>query len=247
LKITKLVILFNKEKIALGLVGALSLFLIADSFGQQWSIICVLLGTLILINIFFALFASYLLYDKSSLYVPTKLLKDFEFKKDDRVMLLHASFDPVSPQLEAMFGSNLSVYNLYGNRHEHESAVKLSERMFPPHKKEVKIDPTKIPDKDGTFDYIMALTSAHEILAQEDRVKFFKEANRVLKKDGTIVLCEQMRNLINFIFFNIGAFHFVPLTNWKSAIRMADLEITKSEAITIWGTKLYIKKSKRNF
>ena len=137
---------------------------------------------------------------------------------------------------------NLKIYNLYGNRHEDEKSIEISNRVFPPHPNQVNVDPTRMKDESNSVDYIFAITSAHEILTQEKRVKFFKEAKRILKDDGTLILCEQMRDLINFIFFNIGAFHFVSLKNWEEAISESGLKIRKQEKLTNWGTVMYINK-----
>lgn len=92
------------------------------------------------------------------------------------------------------------------------------------------------------FRILSSIAKKSEILSQEKRVKFFKESKRVLKEDGVLVLCEQMRDLTNFIFFNIGAFHFVSLDNWESAIAESGMKIVKRQKLTVWSTVLYIEK-----
>lgn len=245
MKITKLVILFNKEKIILGLLVALILIQSSTYVAPEISTFFRIFSIAIIINILLSLVASYLLYDRSDLYRPEKLFKDLSFRDADKVIFLHASFDPISRVLDKMIDpDHLKIYNLYGNRHEDEKSVNVSNRIFPPHPKQVNIDPTQIPDESNSVDYILAITSAHEILTQERRTHFFQEANRILKNDGTLILCEQMQNWINLIFFNIGAFHFVKLDSWQHSIREAGLKIVKKERLTIWGTMLYIQKSK---
>ena len=243
MKITKLVVLFNKDKIILGIVVSIVAFLIALYASPILSRLLLAIGVLILINIAMSLFASYKLYDKSNLYKPDKLFSEIKFNEDDKVIFLHASFDPISRQLEKMIKpEHLKIYNLYGNRHEDEKSIEISNRVFPPHPDQVSVDPTNMKDESNSVDYILAITSAHEILTQEERVQFFKKAKRILKDDGTLILCEQMRNVINFIFFNIGAFHFVTLKNWEDAISKSGLTISKKEKLTSWGTMMYIRK-----
>ena len=105
------------------------------------------------------------------------------------MIFLHASFDPISRKLETLIKpQNLKIYNLYGNRHEDEKSIEISNRVFPPHPNQVNVDPTRMKDESNSVDYIFAITSAHEILTQEKRVKFFKEAKRILKDDGTLIL-----------------------------------------------------------
>lgn len=243
MKITKLVILFNKDKIIFGIVVSIIAFVTALFVPPFFSKLLVLISILILLNILLSLFASYKLYDQSNLYEPEKLFEGIQFKKSDKGILLHASFDPISRKLETLIEpENLKIYNLYGNRHEDEKSIEISNKAFPPHPNQVNVDPTNFKDKSKSIDYIFAITSAHEILTQEKRVKFFKEAKRIMKDDGTLILSEQMRNFINFLFFNIGAFHFVTLKDWEEAINESGMKITKKEKLTNWGTIMYIEK-----
>ncbi len=243
MEITKLVILFNKDKILLGITVAIIGFIASVFVFPLFSFFLMTLSVLIIINILLSLFASYKLYDKSDLYQPEKLFSNFNFNKSDKAIFLHASFDPISRKLEKMFGpNNLKIYNLYGSRHEDEKSIEVSNRLFPPHPDQQNVNPTNLNDESDSIDYIFAITSAHEILSQEKRIKFFKESKRVLKENGTLILCEQMRDITNFIFFNIGTFHFVSLKNWESAITEAGMRIVKKDKLTIWGTVLHIEK-----
>jgi len=87
-----------------------------------------------------------------------------------------------------------------------------------------------LKDDSNSIDYILTITSVHEILSQEKRIKFFKESKRILKNGGTLLLYEQMKNITNFVFFNIGAFHFVTLKNWKKAISKSGLKIVRKRS-----------------
>lgn len=215
MKITKLVILFNKDKILLGLGLAITC-IVFSFFVSKLNLLFLILAFLIILNILLALLASYLLYDHSKLYKPKELFKSLTFKKEDQAIFLHASFDPVSRVLEALIApASLRVYNIYGNRHEDEKAIAISNATFPPHPKQIILNPTQIPEKEDSLDYIFSITSLHEILTQEKRIAFFKEANRILKPGGTLIICEQLKGWINFLFFNIGVFHFVSLKDWK--------------------------------
>ena len=94
--------------------------------------------------------------------------------------LIHASFDPISKLLEDKYRNlNLTVCDIYGNRHEHESGIQVSKKIFPPNRKEIKIDPTKFPFGDNSQEFILAITALHEILCHEKRIRFFREAKRI--------------------------------------------------------------------
>ena len=173
MRITKLVIEFNKDKIILGLIILIISFVLSIFFSGLLSKILLLFGLLILINIVLAIFASHQLYDKSNLYKPEELLKSINIKKTDKAILLHASFDPVSSELEKMFDKgNFKIYNIYGNRHQDEKSIKISNKVFPPNPNQLVVNPSKLPDESNSINYVLAITSLHEILSQEKRKEY---------------------------------------------------------------------------
>lgn len=147
MKITKLVILFNYQKILLGII--ISIILFTFSFWLNFHPIVVLLRILsgfIILNIIASIVASYILYDNSDLYELKKLNGIIDWKNTENAILVHASFDPLSVRLEEKYPHlNLTVCDIYGNRHEHESGIEVSKKMFPPNPKEIRISPDKLP------------------------------------------------------------------------------------------------------
>lgn len=244
MKITKLVVLFNYQKILLGIVVSAILF--ALSFWIDPNLFVLILrifGTLILLNIIASLVASYILYDKSDLYELNNLKGIIDWNKTENAILVHASFDPLSKSLEEKYPNlNLAVCDIFGNRHEHEKGIETSKKIFPPNPREIKINPNQLPFEDKSQKVILAITALHEILEHEKRVLFFKEAKRVLKDDGVIVISEQFRDFTNFIFFNIGAFHFLSKKQWKTAISEAGLKIIDNKKLTPFANLLIVKK-----
>jgi len=246
MKVTKLVIRFNYRKLLAGLAAALLLFLLAKYVENEMvKFISFVLGMLIVLNVIASLIASYILYDKSDLFKLESLDGYFRSNSLKNGILIHASFDPISKLLEDKYRNlSLTVCDIYGNRHEHESGIQLSKKTFPPNRKEIKIDPTKLPFEDNSQEFILAITALHEILSHEKRIRFFKEAKRILERDGFIIVAEQFKDLTNFLFFNIGAFHFISQNKWKKAIKMADLEIVENRKVTPFANLMIIKQRK---
>ncbi|WP_267402420.1 methyltransferase domain-containing protein [Chryseobacterium sp. GM_Chr_2] len=244
MKITKLVILFNYQKILLGIVVSTVLLIASFWINIDWiQLLFRILSALIVLNIIASLVASYTLYDKSDLYELKNLNGIIDWEKIENAILVHASFDPLSKRLEEKYPNlNLTVCDIFGNRHEQEKGIETSKKIFPPHPKEIKISPNRLPFEDKSQDIILAVTSLHEILDHEQRVLFFKEAKRILKDDGIIIVSEQFRDFTNFVFFNIGAFHFLSEKNWKKAIASSDLKIIKNQKLTPFANMLIIKK-----
>ncbi len=50
-----------------------------------------------------------------------------------------------------------------------------------------------------------------------------------------------MRNGINFMFFNIGAFHFLSKKNWKLAIQESGLKIHETKKINMFTEMIIVK------
>lgn len=244
MKITKLVVLFNYQKIVLGLI--VSVLLCALSFWINSALVILvlkILSALIILNIFASLLASYMLYDHSDLYELSNLKGIVDLGKVENAILVHASFDPLSKRLEEKYPDlNLTVCDIFGNRHEQEKGIETSKKVFPPNPKEIKIKPDHLPFENQSQDIILAITALHEILDHDQRVLFFKEAKRILKDDGVIIVSEQFRDLTNFLFFNIGAFHFLSKKQWTKAIFEADLEIIENKEITPFANMLIVKK-----
>jgi len=244
MKITKLVILFNYQKIVLGIIVSTVLF--GLSFFINSSLFVLLfrvLSVLIILNIIASLVASYILYDNSDLYELNNLKGIIDWNKSENVILVHASFDPLSKSLEEKYPNlNLTVCDIFGNRHEQEKGIETSKKVFPPNPKEIKIKPDHLPFENQSHDVILAITALHEILDHDQRVLFFKEAKRILKDDGVIIVSEQFRDLTNFLFFNIGAFHFLSKKQWTKSISEAGLEIIENKKITPFANMLTLKK-----
>lgn len=244
MKITKLVILFNYQKILLGIVVSAVLFALSFWINSNLFVLILrIFGTLILLNIIASLLASYILYDNSDLYELNNLKETIDWNKTENAILVHASFDPLSKNLEEKYPNlNLTVCDIFGNRHEQEKGIETSKKVFPPNPKEIKIKPNQLPFEDKSQEVILAITALHEILEHDQRVLFFIEAKRVLKDDGIIIVSEQFRDLTNFIFFNIGAFHFLSQKQWEKAISEAGLKIFENKKITPFGNMLIVKK-----
>ncbi|MBW3521283.1 class I SAM-dependent methyltransferase [Chryseobacterium sp. NKUCC03_KSP] len=244
MKITKLVVLFNYQKIVLGIIVSIVLFGLSFFINSNDFILFFrVLSILIILNIIASLVASYILYDNSDLYELNNLKGVVDWNKTENVVLVHASFDSLSKSLEEKYSNlNLTVCDIFGNRHEQEKGIETSKKIFPPNPKEIKIKPHQLPFEDQSQNVILAITALHEILDHEQRVLFFKEAKRVLKDDGLIIVSEQFRDFTNFLFFNIGAFHFLSKKQWQKAISEAGLEIAENKKITPFANMLIVRK-----
>jgi hypothetical protein len=81
---------------------------------------------------------------------------------------------------------------------------------------------------------LLFLNAAHELRDPDQRVAFFREAGRVLRTGGRIVVIEQVRNVANFACFGPAAFHFLSRRAWLKTFVAAGLAVTDEFTITFF-------------
>ncbi len=77
---------------------------------------------------------------------------------------------------------------------------------------------------------------------KKERINFFKELLRISKPSAKIILTEHLRDLPNFLAYNIGFFHFLPRHYWNKTFRESGLKICKQIKITSFVTTFILEK-----
>ena len=85
--------------------------------------------------------------------------------------------------------------------------------------------------------------AAHEIRKPEQRTAFFKEVDRILKSNGKIILVEHLRDLPNFLAFNIGFFHFHSKKSWINDIEKSNFKVIKEQKLTMFTSLFILEKN----
>jgi SAM-dependent methyltransferase len=104
------------------------------------------------------------------------------------------------------------------------------------------IDTTDVPLADDYVDMVFLILSAHEIRRDEERIAFFRELNRSLKRGGRILVAEHLRDLPNFLAYTIGYFHFHPRATWLETFRAAGLQIARERKLNPFITTFFLEK-----
>jgi SAM-dependent methyltransferase len=100
-----------------------------------------------------------------------------------------------------------------------------------------------VPLADGSVDLVCGFLSMHEIRDEEERVVFFKELHRVLRSGGRVAVTEHLRNLPNFVVYNLGFLHFHPKRKWLSAFAAAGFAVERQEKTTAFVTTFILQKA----
>src|SRR5207244_471793 len=78
----------------------------------------------------------------------------------------------------------------------------------------VKADFRRLPLETASADLVTAIFVAHELRQAASKEAFFREARRVLRPGGRLLLVEHLRDGWNLAAFGPGAFHFFSRHEW---------------------------------
>ena len=155
-----------------------------------------------------SLIVSHYVYDRFPLYDLNWIARGVE-KTPRRWINIHCGFDETSDLLSAIFPeADRSVVDIYDPQVMTEGSIRIaqgrrnSESPFMPR----QYDALKF-DADS-FDAAFLIFAAHELRRHDQRVKLFREVDRVLVPGGDLILIEHSRDIWNFIAFGPGFLHF---------------------------------------
>ena len=170
-----------------------------------------------------SLLVSYYVYDFSNLY-KLHWLPIFNNKQ---VLNINAGFDETSEIILSKFpNTQLTICDFYNPEKHTELSIKRAREAYPPIVNTFQVSTNKLPFKDNSFDYALAILSAHEIRDEKERVLFFTELNRVTKPKGQIFVTEHLRDFNNFMAYTIGFFHFYSKADWLNTFKKSQLTVT---------------------
>src|SRR4051812_28920253 len=85
-----------------------------------------------------------------------------------------------------------------------EPSIQRAHRLVPPSVAEERTVPDAWPVPSASQDAVFALSAAHELRKEGERATFFREARRVLRPGGRVVVIEQLRDVANFACFGVA-------------------------------------------
>lgn len=187
-----------------------------------------------------SLMVSFYIYDYSNLYSLTWLPDDLT---DLRILNIHAGFDETSELLKNKYPkSEMKVIDFYNPEQHTEISIKRARKAYPAYPNTIQSSTTKLPIESESIDRIFIIFSAHEIRSDVERIIFFQELYRVLKMDGEVYVTEHLRDLPNFIAYNIGFFHFLSRDCWYNTFSASNLNLQKEQKLNPFISNYTLKK-----
>lgn len=190
-----------------------------------------------------SLLVSAYIYDMSPLY-KFNWLTEFDTEKAHCIVNAHAGFDETSALLQKKYQrASLTVLDFYDPVKHTEVSIKRARKTYPPYPGTLPANAANLNIADRSTDIIFTIFSAHEIRNSQERAEFFRELGRILKDDGCIVVTEHLRDLANFLAYNIGFFHFHSAATWDATFKAAGLHAGKKKKITPFVTTYILTKN----
>jgi SAM-dependent methyltransferase len=179
-----------------------------------------LLAILILLITSISLFSSYWIYDHSNLYSLPWL--DTDLLTNKKILNIHSGFN----ELDTVLPRKLDVTTLdfYNEKRHTEKSIQRARKRFPS-PNSISIKTNHIPYPDSSVNAIILFLAAHEIRQSTERHEFFKELHRMLKPNGRIYITEHLRDLPNFLAYNIGFFHFHSKKTWLNCFEKTGFSV----------------------
>jgi hypothetical protein len=234
MQMTKLVVSFNRHFFALAVLACaagIALALVLE--GPILRALAAFGAGLAAYFMIASVVASYLVYDASDLYKlrwwPARCLPT---PPGDGVVA-HAGFDPASPAIAAAFPQmRLRVLDFFDPATTTERSIQRAYHLCPPTASEERMSAGSWPVDTASQDVVFALSAAHELRRPQERAAFFREAGRVLKEGGRVIVIEQLRNLANFACFGVAALHFLSRRTWLQSFVSAGLTVADEFSMT---------------
>lgn len=233
-RMTRLVISFNRHffyiALAACVAGAAFIYVVQQPL-LRWGV-----GIGMAVAVYFmiaSLIASHFNYDRSDLY-KLREWPDKSFPPHPATaVIIHAGFDPASGAFRTRYPeTSVRVLDFFKPEETTEASIQLAHRLNPPTGPQEHTAVDAWPVDAASQDAVLALSSAHEIRDRARRASFFREAGRVLRPGGRVVVIEQLRDLPNFLCFGIAAMHFLSRRTWLQSFHDGGLVLEREFAIT---------------
>ena len=226
------IVRFNWHFYVLSFGALLLLLLLSNYTNSIFRPFLLVFGILIFLPTFISLSVSYYVYDLSELY-NLNWVNDFNDTEKKTIVNINAGFDETSILLKDKFpNSEFLVFDFYDPKKHTEVSIKRARNAYPLFLNTKSVTTNNLPMPDNAADQIFVIFAAHEIRNEQDRVEFFMELKRVLKPTGKILITEHLRDVPNFLAYNIGFLHFYSKQTWLKVFQLAELSLKSEEKIT---------------
>ena len=235
------IIRFNRHFYIAAVVIIVGLLAAARLSGSWTFWICLALTFGLAVSTLMSLCISYYVYDLSGLY-RFAWLGELSKQTPKYIVNVHAGFDETSIILKQNFpAATLRVFDFYDPKRHTEISIERARRAYPPFEETAKISTAGLSVEAASIDIIFNIFALHEIRERGERVEFLRKQAEALKLDGRCVVVEHLRDIPNFLAYNIGFLHFFSQAEWTTNFTEAKLVTECQFRITPFVTVYILK------
>jgi len=221
---------FNWHFYVIAVLGVAVGLSFASWLGGWWLTLGWCVAALVLATTLVSLLVSWYIYDYAGIYELPFLPADLPPKSS--IVNIHAGFDETSALLAERYpDAKLLVLDFYDPQLHTEVSVQRARKAYPAYPGTRAVSTDDLGLDDNSIDAIFLIFAAHEIRDPQERVDFFILLRKALKPDGRIYLTEHLRDGANFLAYSLGAYHFLPRSDWQqtfSNARLRSIEMQKT-------------------
>jgi hypothetical protein len=226
------IIRFNWHFYAIATLLIIALIIVSNFFTHAAYWTCLIIAGGIFLSTTISLTVSYYVYDHSNLY-EFGWLKEFSFTKPKMVANINAGFDETSSIIAQCFpDAKLDVFDFYNPDKHTEISIERARKAYAPYRGTLQISTSSLPLQGRSADLLFNIFALHEIRDREERIAFLRSQRSALTESGHCIIMEHLRDLPNFLAYNIGFFHFFSPAEWKHNFSEAGFTINRSFKIT---------------
>lgn len=223
---------FNWHKYLATAVCALAVWLAAPVLSPSLRVMAWLGVAPAMLWMVSSLLVSHYVYDRFPLYDLHWLARALG-RSPRRWINIHSGWDETSGLLEQIFPDAIGeAVDLFDPRVMVEASIRRARRLS---RAAVTTTPAQydaLPFEKASVDTAFAIFAAHELRRHAQRVRLFKEIERVLTPSGEFMLMEHTRDWRNFLAFGPGFLHFFSRRAWRKAAADAGLSVRTEFAMT---------------
>lgn len=236
------IIRFNWHFYVIALISICGLFVASSFHASHLAYALIASAVAIIISTLLSLSVSYYIYDASGLY-NFPWMKDLKHNHHQMILNIHAGFDETSAIIRNTFSdATLEVYDFYDPMKHTEVSIERARKAYPPFPGTTKIATTTLPAPANSISLIFNIFSLHEVRDHQERVDFLKAQVSALSDEGSCIVVEHLRDLVNFAAYNMGFLHFHSESEWSKSFTQAGLVVEKQFNDTPFITVFILKK-----
>jgi hypothetical protein len=235
------IIRFNWHFYAIAALFISLLLVMSEFFYPDYRHVFLLVAFAVVFSTTVSLFVSYYVYDVSDLYNFTWTEK-LKAQQPAAIVNIHAGFDETSAIISHIFPrASLFVFDFYDAAKHTEVSIARARKAYAPFPGTISINTANLPLKSNNVGFIFNIFALHEIRNREERIAFLKMQKEKLKPNGRCIVVEHLRNVPNFLAYNIGFFHFLSQTEWLNNFREAGLAVVETATHTPFVSVFILK------